>query len=80
MQGIQYYACILFMRFYVYICVDLVKRCVHTHVGEIRRYRNDRYYYYYYHHYDDNDDDGDDDDGQSTDRMVMQVQSRLVGK
>ena len=32
----------------VHITVDLVKRGVLTLVGEIRRYRNDRYYYYYY--------------------------------
>ena len=41
---------ILFLRYYVHIFVDLVKRSVHTHVGEISRYRNDRY----------NDDDDDD--------------------
>ena len=37
-----------FSGFNVYIIVGLVKRGVFTLVGEILRYRNDRYYYYYY--------------------------------
>ena len=42
---------ILFIYYYgffdTYIIVDLVKRGMLKLVGEIRRYRNDRYYYYY---------------------------------
>ena len=37
-----------FWGFNVYITVDLVKHGVLTHVGEVRRYRNDRCYYYHY--------------------------------
>ena len=36
---------ILFLWFYVYIFVDLVKHGVLTHVGEMRRFRNARYCY-----------------------------------
>ena len=35
----------LFLKFYVYLFVDLLKRGVLPLVGEIGRYRNDRYYY-----------------------------------
>ena len=41
---INYY----FWGFTVCIIADLVKCSVLTLVGEMRRYRNDRYYYYYY--------------------------------
>ena len=46
-QGIQHCAYILFLRFYVYLFVDLIKRGIHALVGEILHYENDRYYYYY---------------------------------
>ena len=36
---------------YVYISVVLINRGVLTLVGEIRRYRKDRYCYYHHHHY-----------------------------
>ena len=42
MRGIQYYACIKFLRLYVYIVVDLVKRGVLMLADDIRCY----YYYY----------------------------------
>ena len=45
--GIQYYDYIIIWGFNVYIIIDLVERRVLTLVGEIRRYRNDRYRYYY---------------------------------
>ena len=48
MRGIQYYVNLIFLRFYVYLFVDLVKRGVLTFIGQIRQYRNDYYYYYYY--------------------------------
>ena len=38
---------IVYLRFYEHVFVDLVTRGVLTLVGEIRRYRNDRYYHYY---------------------------------
>ena len=41
----QYNAYILFLRFYVYICFDPTKLDLFAHVGDITRYRNDRYYY-----------------------------------
>ena len=49
-QGIPYYDNIIdySLGFIVYIIVDFVKRGVLTLVGEVRRYRNDRYYYHYY--------------------------------
>ena len=37
-QGIQYYVCVSFLRFYVYIFVDLVKYGVGTVVGELLLY------------------------------------------
>ena len=45
--GIQYYDYIIIWGFNVYIIIDLVERRVLTLVGEIWRYRNDRYRYYY---------------------------------
>ena len=38
---------IIYSGFNVHVIVDLVKRGVLTLLGDIRRYRNDRYYYYY---------------------------------
>ena len=38
----QYYTYILFLRFYVYLLVDLAKRGMLTLVGETRRCRYDR--------------------------------------
>ena len=43
-QRIKYYVCILFLRFYVYIFVVIVKCGVFTHVGEILCCRNVCYY------------------------------------
>ena len=43
-QGIQYYVNILYLRFYIFIFVDLVKRRVLIPAGEIPLYRNDDNY------------------------------------
>ena len=43
-QGIQYYDCALFCRFYVDIFVDLVKHGVLTLIGEVQHYKNDCYF------------------------------------
>ena len=42
---VEYYVSILFLKFSFIHFFDLVKRGMLTLVGEIRRYRNDRYYY-----------------------------------
>ena len=43
------------LTFYIilwfYVILDLVNHGVLTLVGEIPRFRNDRYYYYYHYHY-----------------------------
>ena len=44
----EYNVYILFVRFYAYISVDLVKRSVLTLVSEIQHHRNDLYYCYYH--------------------------------
>ena len=53
MRGIQYYGYrfTIFAGFNVYVFVDLVNYVVLTLVGEIRRYKNDRYYYNYNNNY-----------------------------
>ena len=44
MQGIQYYDCALFCRFYVDIFVHLVKHGVLTLIGEVQHCKNDCYF------------------------------------
>ena len=44
--GIQYYVYILFLRFYAFIFLDVIKHDVLTLVGVILHYRYYCYYYY----------------------------------